>query len=294
MKTLITGASGQLGKSIKAVFEERELDIVALDRQALDVCNEISLFRELTRIQPKILINCAAWTAVDLAEDCEEEAFKVNSDGVRLMAQQCRLMNIKFVHISSDYVFSGDRNFPWQESDTPAPKSAYGRSKAAGELHMNFVLGNDAFLIRTGWLYSEYFPNFVYKMVDKALYDDGPIQIVSDQIGQPTSATDVANQILSLLQTEASGGTFHATNSGQATWFDLCKEVFILCNSNPDRVQPISSIELGLPAERPSYSVLGHRNWSTHMLPPMRDWRDALRERLPGIIETVRRNYQDA
>jgi dTDP-4-dehydrorhamnose reductase len=184
------------------------------------------------------------------------------------------------VHISTDYVFPGDLpaggSTPYGEDDPVGPRSAYGRTKAAGEWAVRAHLPDSHYLVRTAWLYGRDGPSFVHTMRRLALADAAPVRVVDDQHGQPTWTADVADRILTLVQAGAPAGTYHATSSGVATWFDLAREVFALVGADPHRVHPVPTSEYPRPAPRPAWSVLGHGGWTTAGLDPIGDWRERL------------------
>lgn len=191
------------------------------------------------------------------------------------------------VQVSTDYVFAGQADRPYAEDDVPAPRTAYGRTKLAGEQAVLGSLPESGYVVRTAWLYGAHGPNFVRTMI--RLEDERPaIDVVDDQHGQPTWTADVARQILALIQADAPAGIYHATSSGQVTWCGLAREVFGLLGADPDRVRPIPSTALSLPAPRPAYSVLGHAAWDRLGVAPIGDWRAALRRAFPEVLAAQR------
>ncbi len=259
MRWLITGAGGMLGQDVVGELRGRGAEVTGLDHSALDICEPASVERVFTAHRPDIVVNCAAYAAVDDAEAHEETALRVNGDGPRLLARACAAHGARLVHVSTDYVFSGKgRTTPYPEDHPPAP--------------------------RTAWLYGVHGKNFVRTMMD--LEASRPtVDVVDNQTGQPTWTVDVAARIADLgpLIGPDVNGVFHATSSGETTWYELAREVFRLLGADPDRVRPTDTAPTPRPAPRPEYSALAHGRWQELGLPPLRDWRTALHEALPRI-----------
>jgi dTDP-4-dehydrorhamnose reductase len=239
-------------------------------------------------MSPKVIVNCAAWTDVDGAENSEAQALRVNSDGAENVAAGAKLCGAKLIHISTDYVFSGENVTPWRVDDPINPQSAYGRTKAEGEQRVLETHPERTLIVRTAWLYSPWGKNFAKTMTRLAIDGDGEVRVVNDQIGQPTSATDLAKQLVEMGISNSLEGTYHGTNSGQATWFEFAQQIFKLAGNDVSRVIPVSSSEYPRPAKRPSYSVLSHDAWAKTSVEPMRDWRIALADAMPAIISAVK------
>ncbi len=288
MTWLITGADGQLGKSVCEVLKKRNLAYTAWTRSTGEITSENFVTEILNQRKPKFLVNCAAWTDVDGAEINEQEVMKVNRDAVGILSKAAMESGIKFVHISTDYVFSGEKLTPWNLGDKRFPKTVYGKSKVVGEdiALKNFSEGT--YIFRTAWLYSEYGNNFVKSIIRLALTSDAPIRVVNDQTGQPTSALDLANRIIDSMDAQIKPGLYHATNSGSSTWYEFAEEILTFLNFDLARLEPISSSEINRAAIRPRNSVLDQDCWNPTTLKPMREWRLALQESLPKILEEVR------
>ncbi|MEV7242597.1 dTDP-4-dehydrorhamnose reductase [Streptomyces sp. NPDC093248] len=282
MRWLVTGAGGMLGQDTVRELRERGEDVTGLGRTALDVTEPASVRRALDTHRPDVVVNCAAYTAVDDAETDEASALRVNGEGPRLLARACAAHGARLVHVSTDYVFSGEaRDTPYPEDHAPAPRTAYGRTKLAGEQAVLAEHPGGAVVLRTAWLYGAHGRNFVRTMLELETRRD-TLDVVDDQRGQPTWSADVAVRVADLGATDVRG-VLHATNSGAATWFELAREVFRLAGADPDRVRPTDSRSFTRPAPRPAYSVLGHTRWRGTGLEPPRDWRSALYEALPHI-----------
>ncbi|TFD19512.1 dTDP-4-dehydrorhamnose reductase [Cryobacterium sp. TMS1-13-1] len=280
---LITGATGMLGRDLQTALAGRE--VTALCRSDLDVTDLAAVTAAVAGHD--VIINCAAYTKVDDAETNEDAAYAVNAVGPRNLALAASALRAKLVQISTDYVFDGSATTPYAENTPHRPISAYGRTKAAGE---DFVLsenGARSYIVRTAWLYGKNGPNFAKTML-KAAGTRDTLNVVNDQVGQPTWTVDLAAQIVLLLDSDAPAGIYHGTNSGVASKFDQARDVFALAGLDPERVLPTDSSAFVLPAPRPAYSVLGHANWAAAGLEPMRSWQSAQAEAFAaGVFETA-------
>ncbi len=284
---LVTGAGGMLGTDLVAALTGRGEPVTGLDRAGLDVTDAAAVADAVTRGQPEVVINCAAWTGVDAAETAGEQALAVNAGGAANLAAACAAAGARLVQVSTDYVFAGDAARPYAEDDVPAPRTAYGRTKLAGEQAVLDRLPGAGYVVRTAWLYGAYGPSFVATMI--TLEDQRPaVDVVDDQHGQPTWTADVAGQIIALVRAGAPPGIYHATSSGQTTWFGLAREVFRLLGADPARVRPIPGSALPRPAPRPAYSVLGHDAWARLAVPPIGEWRTALHRAFPDLLAAQR------
>jgi len=286
MKWLIVGG-GQLAKSLEAELTTSNITFISLNRSQLDISDRNQVNDVLLAERPSVVVNAAAWTNVDLAETHEAEARIVNALGPEFLAQASMQIESSFVQISTDYVFSGLSGTPCKENALTAPSSAYGRTKAEGEFRVLKAFPQGTRVIRTAWLYSQYGKNFVKTIAKIALEESHEVEVVSDQIGQPTSAYDLASHIRVLVEANARPGIYHGTNAGSASWFDLAQFVFNFCGADPERVKPCKTINKAGIAFRPHYSVLGHEKWLEEGLMPMRDWRIALEDALPSIISEL-------
>ena len=288
MSWLITGGSGQLGIAVSQELDKLGIAFDAWSSMDLDITQSSTVTKAIGKLSPAVIINCAAWTDVDGAENYPVDASRVNSDGPENLASAAKLCNSRLIHVSTDYVFSGESQSPWQVADEINPQSAYGRTKAQGESRVLATYPESSFVVRTAWLYTAWGKNFAKTMTKLALKGDGEVRVVNDQVGQPTSASDLAKQLVELGGSTSPAGIYHGTNSGQGTWFEFAKEIFKLAGSDADRVTPVSSSGYPRPAKRPSYSVLSHDAWANTSVKPMRDWRIALEEAMPAIISAVK------
>lgn len=268
---LITGAAGMLGQDLQLALAGR--DVTALRRADLNITDADAVAAAVEGHD--VVINAAAYTAVDQAEDDEDAAYAINATGTEHLARACAATGARLVHYSTDYVFQGDASEPYDEDAPRDPLNAYGRTKAAGEQLALDAHPEGVYVLRTAWLYGGGGPNFAKTMV-KLAETRPEITVVDDQLGQPTYTRDLAEQTVALLDADAPAGVYHATNSGECTWFDFAREIFRLAGHDPERVQPTDSSAFERPAARPAYSVLGHRRWLEAGIPEMRDWREAL------------------
>jgi dTDP-4-dehydrorhamnose reductase len=283
MTWLILGGSGQLGIALSEELGYRGIVFKAWGRQELNITKEPIVREVVAALSPSVIVNCAAWTDVDGAESQEEMAFFVNSKGVENIATAAKACGAKFIQISTDYVFSGRSEKPWKEGDLKQPVSVYGRSKAAGEDKAIEIYSEGSYIIRTAWLYSPWGKNFAKTMSKKALRNE-PVQVVNDQFGQPTSAIELARSIVELTLSTARPGIYHATNSGEASWFDFAQEIYRLIGKSDSLVKSTGSDTYIRPALRPTNSVLSNHNWVEAGLTPMANWKSALAEVMPSII----------
>ena len=268
---LVAGAAGMLGLDLQHALAGR--DVRALSRAELDVTDLEAVRAAVARHD--VVINASAYTKVDDAETDEAAAHAVNAVGAQNLAIAAAENNARLVQVSTDYVFDGSATNPYSE-DTPLnPISAYGRTKADGERLAVAAHPQGTFIVRTAWLYGSGGPNFATTMLKLAAGRE-TVSVVTDQLGQPTWTGDLARQIVELIDSDAPAGVYHATNAGEASWFEFAREVFQVAGLDPERVLPTTSAAFVRPAPRPDYSVLGHDEWSRVGLSPMRNWRAAL------------------
>lgn len=254
-RILVTGANGQLGKSIKklaAAFPQFEF--IFLSREDLPI-HHFELVRNFFKgYQPAFLINCAAYTAVDRAETERELAFQINGEAVGVLAAVCREYHSKFITISTDYVFDGSASVPYTENAATNPQSVYGASKLGGE-QQALQFNPDSIIIRTSWVYSEFGKNFVKTML-KLMSERESINVVNDQLGCPTYAADLAATILQIITTpEWKAGIYHFSNQGEVNWYEFAIAIKELTESRCT-INPIPTAQYPTPAKRPAYSVL--------------------------------------
>lgn len=278
-KLIITGCNGQLGRAIRVLLKDStEYECVNTDVDELDITDIDAVMRFVNEIKPYAVINCAAYTAVDKCETDQEAAFRINAIGPRNLAIAATSVNAKLVHISTDYVFSGDSSTPYVETDIPGPRTAYGSTKLAGEQFVQ-QFSERYFIIRTAWLYGDG-KNFVKTML-RLSEDHDVITVVNDQFGSPTSASELAKAILCLLPTD-NYGLFHGTCEGSCSWADFAAEIFRLaCKKTV--VKPVTTEEYNAPAPRPKYSILENRMFKLTTNFMFADWHDAIAEYMRAL-----------
>ncbi|MEW2499050.1 dTDP-4-dehydrorhamnose reductase [Amycolatopsis sp. NPDC047767] len=285
---LVPGGSGQLGRDLAALAGP-EVEVVAPASAELDVRSAGEVVRALDALVSRaaasgaapVVVNAAAYTAVDAAEQDEVRAFGVNADGPRVLAAVCSSRRVPLVHVSTDYVFPGDASRPYEVTDELGPKSAYGRTKAAGE---DAVLGSgaSAWVVRTSWVYGKSGANFV-KTIQRLEGEKDQLTVVDDQTGSPTWSADLAAGVVELAGRIAAGEgpssrVLHCTGEGEVTWCGFAKAIFEEIGADPERVRPCTTEEFPRPAPRPAYSVLSNASWREAGLTPLRPWREALAE----------------
>ena len=280
---LVVGCDGMLGQDLVSALGESPgaHEVTAVDRDVLDIVDPDACLAHVAGHD--VVVNVAAWTAVDEAETHEARAFAVNAVGAANLARACSAAGARMLQVSTDYVFAGDATSPYAEDAPLAPRSAYGRTKAAGEWAVRTHLPSASWVVRTAWLYGAHGPNFVKTMARLAAERD-TVSVVDDQHGQPTWTVDLSAAILRLVEAEAPFGTYHGTSSGETTWFGFTQEIFRLLGHDPARVLPTKSEAFVRPAPRPLFSVLGHEAWQRAGLAGLPDWRQALAEALPSVV----------
>ena len=286
---LITGASGQLGHEMRNVltgdqrFHAIYTDVAGDDVTLLDITDEAAVDQLVAGEGISIIVNCAAYTAVDAAEDNEPQATILNAEAVGILARVAKRHGVRMVHISTDYVFDGNACIPYTEDMPTNPQSAYGRTKLAGERVLVDTLGDDAVILRTAWLYSPYGKNFVKTML--AFGKDKPaLKVVFDQVGSPTCARDLASAIVTVISADQwHGGVYHFSNEGVISWYDFTIAIHRLAGITTCDVQPCHSDEFPAKAHRPAYSVLDKTKFKTTFGVTVPYWLDSLESTLKQL-----------
>jgi dTDP-4-dehydrorhamnose reductase len=255
-------------------------EVTGVDRDVLDIIDPDACLA--TVAGHDFVVNVAAWTAVDEAETHEAQAFAVNAVGAANLARACSVAGARMVQVSTDYVFAGDATRPYAEDSPLAPRSAYGRTKGAGEWAVRTHLPDASWIVRTAWLYGAHGPNFVKTMARLAAERD-TVSVVDDQRGQPTWTVDLAAAIVRLVEGQAPFGTYHGTSAGETTWFGFAQAIFTELGLDPARVQSTTTDAFPRPAPRPAYSVLGHEAWRGAALDPLPNWRESLTRSVPLV-----------
>ena len=273
MRLLVTGAGGQLGADLLRVAADHE--VVGLTRSELDVTDPAAVEKVVAEVRPDAVLNAAAYTAVDAAEQDEATAAAINAEAPATLARVCALHDTDLVHVSTDYVFDGTATSPYEVDAATGPRSAYGRTKLAGERAVRELLPERSWVVRTAWVYGQTGANFVKTMARLEAVKD-TLDVVDDQRGTPTWSRDLAAGLLALAAARPAPGVLHATNAGDTSWYGLARAVFAELGADPDRVRPTTTDRFPRPAPRPAYSVLSGASWAAAGLPALRPWRDAL------------------
>ncbi|MBR8827148.1 MAG: dTDP-4-dehydrorhamnose reductase [Gomphosphaeria aponina SAG 52.96 = DSM 107014] len=287
MKILLTGITGQVGQELQDLLPSQG-EIIGLGREKMDLAKPDSIAQVIEEIKPDVIVNASAYTAVDKAETEVELAQAINGEAPRMMAASATKLGAKLVHISTDYVFDGQKNTPYQEDDPTNPLGSYGKSKLAGEIG---VAGSGAnhVILRTAWVYgSRGHGNFVKTML-RLGKEREEIRVVADQVGSPSWSKDIAAAIVGLIESQAEG-IYHFTNSGVASWYDLAVAIFEEAEKigyplKIQRVVPITTSEYPTPAKRPAYSVLSQKKITQVLGNYPNYWRHSLRKMLLELWE---------
>jgi dTDP-4-dehydrorhamnose reductase len=281
LKVFLIGVDGQLGSDINEYFTLKGIEVHGLiGLKEIDICDYEGTLKLIKDSSPDLVINTAAFHNVDLCEDKVADAFKVNVGGVKNAASICRELDVPLMHFSTDFVFDGEKNEPYTETDCPAPRSIYAISKLGGERVVQYML-EKYYIVRFSGLYGHAGCtgkgniNFVETML-KLARDSKKVRVVDDQVLTPTSTKDAAKKLYELIQ-KAKFGLYHMTNTGGCSWYEFACEIFKLSGNEVD-VEPITSQELGAKAIRPAYSVLDNKNLRDAGIEDMRDWKFALKE----------------
>lgn len=284
MKILVTGVKGQLGYDVVQELNKRGHEPIGVDIEEMDITNEQDVFNVISKIQPEAVIHCAAWTAVDLAEENKEKVFAVNSNGTENIAKVCKAINCKMMYISTDYVFNGLGDKPWiADCKDYEPLNVYGESKLAGELAVSNLI-EKYFIVRIAWVFGKNGKNFIKTMLNVGKTHD-TVKVVNDQIGTPTYTFDLARLLVDMIETDKFG-YYHATNEGGfISWFDFTKEIYRQAKLSTN-VLPVSTAEYGISkAKRPFNSRLDKSKLVENGFKPLPEWKDALNRYLREIGE---------
>ena len=276
MKVFVTGVSGQLGFDVCRVLEARGIDCRGVSSKELDITDKAAVERMLRDYAPDAVIHCAAYTAVDKAEDEAERCWLVNAEGSANIAAACAALGCKMLCVSTDYVFSGEGEAPWEVTDAVSPRSVYGKTKLAGELAVQ-ALTEKHFIVRTSWVFGKNGGNFVKTMLRLAETRE-EVSVVADQIGSPTYTADLAPLLCDMIETERYG-IYHAANEGFCSWADFAAAIFRLAGKRT-RVQPIATAEYPTAAARPLNSRLSRRSLDEAGFKRLPPWEDALKRYL--------------
>ncbi len=280
MKVFVTGVKGQLGYDVVRELEKRGLTAIGVDIEEMDITDAASVDKVVTEANPDAVIHCAAYTAVDAAEDNEAICRKVNADGPRNIARTCKKLGIKMIQISTDYVFNGEGEKPWEPGDPVGPKTVYGQTKYEGEVAVQEEL-DDFFIVRIAWAFGKNGKNFVKTMLRLAETHDS-LTVVADQYGSPTYTYDLARLLVDMIQTDKYG-IYHATNEGFCSWYEFAKAIFEKAGKNVT-VKPVTTAEYGAKAYRPANSRLSKEKLTENGFERLPAWEDALERYLKEIL----------
>lgn len=281
MKVLVTGVRGQLGHDVVNELEKRGVETVGVDIQEMDITDSASVDRVMKEAAPDAVIHCAAYTAVDAAEENEELCRRVNAEGTRNIAIVCKELDIRIIYISTDYVFDGEGERFWEPDDERAPKSVYGQTKYEGELAVQELL-DKYFIVRIAWVFGVNGKNFVKTMLNLSKNHD-TVRVVDDQFGSPTYTYDLARLLADMVQTDKYG-VYHATNEGVCSWYEFACTIFREAGIKMD-VQPVSTQEYGAKAARPANSRMSKEKLTENGFERLPSWQDALRRYITVLKE---------
>ncbi len=291
MTVLITGANGQLGRELVRLGQVLDVEVHGYNRQQLDITDENRIQQILMRVSPSVVINAAAYTHVDRAEDESDLAYAVNKIGPACLARYCADNRLALIHISTDYVFDGTKGRPYQESDPLAPLGVYGHSKAQGETAIRSILPKHI-IVRTSWLYGVHHHNFV-KTILKLASERSVLRVVADQFGSPTSAADLAQALLTIAKKigateDLDWGTYHFCGQGITTWYGLAEKILELAAPYTElttrQVEAITTAEWPTPAKRPPYSVLDCKRLKSQFGIEPQPWQQSLQQTIERIF----------
>lgn len=273
MKVLVTGVKGQLGYDVVRELEKRGHEAVGVDIEEMDITKEDEVSRVMKSAAPDAVIHCSAYTAVDRAEEEPETCRRVNADGTANIAAVCAEMGCKLLYLSTDYIFSGDGERPWEPDDEPSPLNVYGQTKYEGEQAIKAKLGK-YFIVRISWVFGINGNNFIKTML-RLGKENGTVKVVSDQIGSPTYTADLAVLLADMIESEAYG-EYHATNEGLCSWYEFAKEIFRAAGMNDVTVTPVSTGEFPAKAKRPLNSRMSKEKLVENGFRKLPPWQDAV------------------
>lgn len=279
MKVLVTGVAGQLGYDVVNELEARGIEAIGVDVQEMDITDAAKVREVITKASPDAVIHCAAYTAVDAAEENEAVCRRVNADGTRNIAEVCRDLDCKMIYISTDYVFNGQGERPWEPEDERGPASVYGQTKYEGELAVQELL-QKYFIVRIAWVFGINGKNFVKTMLKLAENHD-TLRVVNDQFGSPTYTYDLAKLLVDMVQTDKYG-VYHATNEGFCSWYEFACAIFRTAGI-PMTVVPVSTAEYGAKAARPANSRMSKDKLTANGFKRLPPWEDALERYIEAL-----------
>ena len=282
MKVLVTGAKGQLGTDLMNELARQGLEGIGVDVEEMDITDADACRRVISQAKADAVIHCAAYTAVDAAEDQVELCRKINGEGTRNVAVACREAGVKLMYISTDYVFDGKGTRPWEPDDKRAPLNVYGQTKYEGEIAIEELVER-YFIVRIAWVFGVAGKNFIKTML-RLGREKGAVSVVDDQVGSPTYTYDLARLLTDMIQTDRYG-CYHATNEGECSWYEFAREIFRQAGMDEVKVTPVSSEAFAAKAKRPANSRMSKEKLTENGFKRLPDWQDALRRFLRAINE---------
>lgn len=271
-----------MGRCMTDLLDQKSIPYIGATHRALDITNSEEVLNFVAHIKPSFILNAAAWTNVDYAEDNEAAATRVNGAGAKNLAEAAKSFDARMFYVSTDYVFDGNSSTPYSVEDLAQPINAYGRSKLAGEVAVHQIGEGNFPIVRTAWLYSQYGKNLLTTFATKAK-NAKEVRVVDDQVGQPTSAHDLAKFVLHLSSLEHVPPIVHGTNGGSASRYEFVREVYALLGTNSELVNAVNHDVFPTRATRPMYSVLGHDDLVSRGIVTMQDWKKGLAECIPSL-----------
>lgn len=276
MKVLVTGVNGQLGYDVVKELDKRGYQAIGVDREQMDLTSTQQIKECIGNIKPEAIIHCAAYTAVDKAEDEEELCRRVNAVATKDIAEYAKELDIPMIYISTDYVFDGTKDGEYTEDDIPNPINVYGKTKYEGEIYVQELL-EKYYIVRISWVFGQNGNNFIDTMLRLSKEKDS-LNVINDQVGSPTYTKDLAPLLVDMIETDKYG-IYHATNEGYCTWYDFAKEIFKVANIDIE-VRKITTLEYLMKAKRPMNSKISKQKLIDNNFKMLRNWKESIREYL--------------
>lgn len=280
MKVLVTGINGQLGHDVMGELKKRGHEAVGVDIEEMDITDAGCVKRVMTQTAPEAVIHCSAYTAVDRAEEEVELCRRVNAEGTKNVAEACAGLDCKLLYLSTDYIFSGEGERPWEPGDEPEPLNVYGLTKFEGEQEIKSRM-DKYFILRISWVFGVNGNNFIKTML-RLGRENGAVRVVDDQIGSPTYTYDLAVLLVDMIETEKYG-EYHASNEGTCSWYEFAKEIFAAAGMNDVEVTPVSSEEFPAKAKRPKNSRMSKEKLVKNGFNKLPSWQDAVKRYVPLV-----------
>lgn len=284
---LILGGSGQIGTSLQELLLKADVNFIAPSSKQLNVKDFKKIQEYIYNTRPHVVINCAGWTNVEQAEIHPEQANILNGYAVKNLINVCEKVSSTIAHISTDYVFSGNKGREYYTKDLPDPINAYGKSKLIGEEAIKTSGASKYYIFRTAWVYSQFGNNFVKSIIKRYKTGNAPIKVVNDQFGNPTLANDFSAQIIESIRMNIPFGTYHVVNSGVASWYDLALETFTQLKFNKEILEAVNTENYPSLVRRPRYSSIDTLDWHSLGLSKMRSWKSALKLSIRQIVKNL-------